>query len=109
MKLNNIQLEATVLSIASSIQKGELVEDQYVECKAEWPDPAKAARQIAGHANSAAPDSILWIIGLDERQKMVRETSDIEFSNWWSQVLSCFDQLGPTVQLTTKTFRNKAS
>ncbi len=39
-----------------------------MERKAEWPDPVKAARQNAGHANAARGEDVLWIVGLDENR-----------------------------------------
>ena len=47
--------------------------------------PALAARKIAGHANAARGEPILWIIGLDEDDHQVTGASDVELADWWAQ------------------------
>ena len=64
--MRNEQLEAWVLSFVDHVIAGRRIEDSRVELKADWPKPKSAARRIAGHANAADSDSILWIIGLAE-------------------------------------------
>lgn len=91
--------EAWVLAIADRLRAGQPIEDRRVELKRAWIDPVKAARRIAGHANSARGDEILWVIGLDEGAKNplvgARET---EFSAWHAQVVSCFVEMSPTIE-----------
>jgi len=92
--LNRQQIEAWALEIAEGVTAGTRVEDSLVELKANWPDTEKAARRIAGHANAARGESILWIIGLDE-SKGVCDFDDSELAEWWAKVQSCFDGLIP--------------
>lgn len=86
------EIESWVLTIVDRIVKSQPLEDSRIELKSEWPsDPFKAARQIAAHANSARGESILWIIGLDEKDGMIGAKQE-EFSNWWAKVTSWFDE-----------------
>ncbi len=66
------------------------MEDDYVEAKSEWLPPERAARKIAGMANAARGEPILWIIGLDERAKRVVEVDGTDPANWWAQAQSVF-------------------
>jgi hypothetical protein len=54
--------------------------------------PALAARKIAGHANAARGEPILWIIGLDEDDHQVTGASDVELADWWAQATAAFDE-----------------
>jgi hypothetical protein len=72
------QLEGGVLHLVDRVVKGERVEDFRVECKADWPPAARAARRIAGQANTARGEPILWIIGLHEDGHQVTSASDVE-------------------------------
>jgi hypothetical protein len=84
--------------VAQRIQRGEPIEDFGTEAKAEWPDATRAPRQIAGHANAASPDEIVWVIGVDEKGRSVPGAKTIEFADWWAQISSAFDGLPPAVQ-----------
>ena len=88
-------LEAWILSIVENVIAGRLVEDSRVELKADWPEPKAAARRIAGHANAAGSDSILWVVGLDE-EKGVTPVTPIDLANWLPQVVAEFDGLPPS-------------
>lgn len=67
MRMNDI--ENWALKIIDRVQSSQPVEDSRVELKAQWPvELNKAARQIAGHANAAHGESILWLIGIDEKE-----------------------------------------
>ncbi len=90
------EIEANVLRIVGRVAAGDPVEDARVELKSEWPDPIKAARRLAGHANAAAGEPILWIIGLDETRGVVGAEKE-EVANWLPQVEQQFDQLAPGV------------
>jgi hypothetical protein len=86
------QIEGRVLNLVDRVVQGARVEDFRVECKADWPPTARAARRIAGHANAARGEPILWIIGLDEDGHRVTGASDVELADWWPQVTACFDE-----------------
>ncbi len=89
--LSPAAVEARVLDLVDRVIGGERVEDSLVECKADWPDPAKAARQLGGLANAARLQPILWIVGLDEDAHTIYPTKSLELADWWSQLLRSFD------------------
>ncbi|MBD3926577.1 hypothetical protein IEZ26_18285 [Nocardioides cavernae] len=90
------QIEARVIEIVELVKAGSEVEDNGVELKSAWPDPgARIARQLAGHANAARSEPILWIIGLDEARHEVVEFEGVEQANWWPEVRRWFDEESP--------------
>jgi hypothetical protein len=91
-----IRTEAWAVQIISKVQSGDRVEDARVELKREWPDSEKAARRIAGHANSCFGVDILWIIGLDEKEGILGAQPE-ELSDWWQRVRSQFDGVAPAL------------
>jgi len=92
--MNRQRIEYKALAVYEQIKLGHKVEDSQIELKADWPDPEKAARRIAGHANAARGEEIIWIIGLDE-ERGVQSVRPTEFANWWPQVESHFDGMSP--------------
>lgn len=94
------EIEAWAIRVADSVSDGVRVEDDRVECKAQWPsDHQKAARRIAGHANAARGVSILWLVGIDEDGGRVAGTDHVDLDSWWSQVERWFDDgVAPTVR-----------
>jgi len=94
------QLEAWVLSLVDKVKRGGKVEDDArVELKADWPDPRKGARRIAGHANASGADMILWVIGLDEDRGVVK-TTPTDIAVWHAQVAAEFDGIAPALVTT---------
>lgn len=92
-------LEARVGAIVEAVIAGRQVEDDRIELKALWPSANHdVARRIAGHANAAGGESILWVIGLDERRRRIGSTSGVEPANWWNAVRKHFD--GPSPEPT---------
>jgi len=90
------EIESWALSVIDRVQAGQPVEDVRVELKSEWPkDEHGVARRIAGHANAAHGEPILWLIGIDERNGQVVGADHHELSNWWSRVQSFFAELPP--------------
>ncbi|MCO7239489.1 hypothetical protein [Aeromicrobium sp. CnD17-E] len=89
-------MEARVTAVAEAVLAGRQVEDDRVELKAQWP-PADhdVARRIAGHANAAGGESILWVVGLDEKGRRYANTSAVEPADWWSAVQKHFDGPAP--------------
>src|SRR6266498_182530 len=73
-------IEGRVLNLVERVLNGARIEDFRVECKGTWPSAAKAARQIAGHANAARGEPILWIIGLDEDNNRVTGAFYVELA-----------------------------
>jgi hypothetical protein len=85
-------IEGRVLDLVQRVINGARVEDLRVECKAVWPEARRVARQLAGHANMARGEPILWIIGVDEDRHQVTGASDVELADWWAQVIAALDQ-----------------
>jgi hypothetical protein len=92
------ELEAWVLSVIDQVASGQPNEDARVELKREWPEPSKAARRIAGHANAAGGDLILWIIGLDQAAGVVG-VNDLDVAGWFYKVKAEFSELAPALSL----------
>jgi len=88
------EIEGWALSVINRALAGQPVEDARVELKSKWPDNAHgAARRIAGHANAAHGEPILWLIGIDEKNRQVVGADYVELASWWSQVQSLFAEL----------------
>jgi len=90
------ELEVRVRDMVEQVQAQRLPEDDFVELKADWIEPPRAARRLAAHANTARGEPILWLIGLDEKKGVVATTRQ-EPSEWLSQVEKFFD--GPAPRL----------
>ncbi|MFH1718622.1 MAG: hypothetical protein ABIF19_14805 [Planctomycetota bacterium] len=93
-----IDIENWALKVIERVISRQPVEDFRVELKSEWPeDPHRAARQIAGHANAARGEPILWLIGIDEKKAMVTGAGYEEISNWKQSIEAKFDELSPVL------------
>jgi hypothetical protein len=95
--MRRAELEAWVLEVLERVEQGKPVEDSRVELKREWPDPERAARRIAGHANAARGEPILWIIGADEQGERVTGAPREELANWWPRVEHGFESVAPSL------------
>jgi hypothetical protein len=90
------EIENWALAIIERVRQGQPVEDAQVELKATWPrDPGKAARRLAGHANAARGEPILWLIGVDEQAGTVPGVDFADLATWWSGISAAFDELAP--------------
>jgi hypothetical protein len=92
------QLESWTLDVLDRVTSGNPVEDSRVELKREWPTAVEAARRIAGHANAAQGEPILWLIGVDERAHSVVGANHTELANWFPSLESQFDDVAPALQ-----------
>ncbi len=90
------EIENWVLQIVERVKARQPIEDSRVELKSAWIKPEKAARQIAGHANSAHGAPVLWLIGLDEINGVVGASHE-ELAEWYAQVKSQFNGLAPAL------------
>jgi hypothetical protein len=97
--MNKPQLEKWVLDVVDQIVSNHNVEDSRVECKREWIIPEKAARLIAGHANAARGDPILWLIGVDEKAGLIPGAALNELADWLPSMESRFDGIAPKLSL----------
>ncbi|HEX5761039.1 MAG TPA: hypothetical protein VF121_17765 [Thermoanaerobaculia bacterium] len=98
--MRQAEIEFWALGVIATVTAGGRIEDSRVELKAQWPDPIKAARRIAGHANAARGDDILWLIGVDEKQGVVGVNPD-DLANWWAMTAANFE--GPIPAITSVT------
>jgi hypothetical protein len=101
-----IEIESWALRVLEKTEKHSPIEDSLVELKADWPEAPKAARRIAGHANAARGESILWLIGVDEKKGVVGVNHQ-ELSNWFSAVQSHFDGITPHLQTVNVAYKGK--
>lgn len=96
------RLEAKVLRYVEAVLAGRRIEDDRVECKSEWPeDHRKAARQIAGLANAARGESILWLVGIDDARGRLTDPGASDPAEWWPRVSRWFAQLAPELSILT--------
>lgn len=95
--MKHAEIEAWALQVADHVVKKQPVEDARVELKSDWIDHYKAAWLIAGHANAARGDSLLWLIGVNEKKFEVVGADYTEISNWWAQVKTFFDGIHPNL------------
>src|SRR5262245_28306219 len=99
------QIEQWALSVVERVEKQHTVEDVRVELKTDWPNDAnKVARRLAGHANAARGEPVLWLIGVDE-ENGVTGASASNLSDWFAMVQSEFDGVAP--RLTEASFGYK--
>jgi hypothetical protein len=76
------EVEAWALGVVEQIGGGHPLEDPQVELKREWPDPMRAARRLAAHANAARGEPILWLVGVDEQSGIVAVEGAPELADW---------------------------
>jgi hypothetical protein len=87
------EIENWAIRVIERVEANQPNEDVRVELKSDWPEPTKAARRIAAHANSVGGEHILWLIGVDEKSGVVVGARHEEFSNWYSKVRAQFDEM----------------
>lgn len=92
-------LEAWTAGLISRARSQGPLEDAFLELKATWSEPKRAARQLAGHANASSEDRIRWLVGVSETGE-IRGAPRTELSNWWAQVRIHFD--GPAPRLSER-------
>lgn len=94
------EIELWAVRYVQAAVNGRKPEDDRVELKSAWPvsDFHRTARQIAGQANAAHGQPILWVIGVDESKGLVT-TVPVEISEWWTQVGRWFDGPSPGIQV----------
>lgn len=94
--MRKIEIEGCAHRIIDQVEKGQPSEDDRVELKAEWmPDDYDFARQLAGHANAAQGEGILWLFGVDEKAAAAPGVPAKDAASWWPSVVSHFDGPAP--------------
>ena len=91
------QIENWALQIIERVESKQSIEDSRVELKSKWIDPQKGARRLAGHANAARGEPILWLIGIDEDEG-VKGVEKEELSVWMNKVQTAFESTSPSLQ-----------
>jgi hypothetical protein len=92
--MNKNEIENWVLRIIEQVQAHQPNEDFRVELKTEWIDPIKAARLIAGQANAAHGEPVLWVIGVNQELGLVG-AQHMELASWYEKIKAQFDGLAP--------------
>jgi hypothetical protein len=94
--MDTSDIEAWAVEVVQRLKSGAQIEDRRVELKREWPEPeagsyARAARRLAGLANANHPENVLWLVGLDEKQRQIPGAGSADTASWWAGVGSCFE------------------
>lgn len=92
-----LRLEARALAIVDRALAGQKVEDSLVELKSVWPTPVASARRLAAQANFARGEEVLWLIGVDEKNRVACGAPQHELATWWAQVRKVFDGSVPGI------------
>ncbi len=96
------EIEMWALRVIDLVRQRKDPEDVRVELKAQWPrEMSAAARRIAGHANAARGEPILWLIGLDQKRGIVVLEDSPDHANWYEGVKAQFQGLAPPMQDVT--------
>lgn len=88
------QLEFLVLAAIDRLRAGGQIEDDRIEAKRDWPDPAKA-RQLGGSANRARGELLIYVVGVDDKTGATHPTGGQDVAAWWAQMSARFDQTPP--------------
>ncbi len=91
----NTQLETFVHEMLEIVENGGRVENATTELKRQWPDALKTARRLAGQANAARGEQIIWIVGIDEETGEYAEPSKADLADTWKEVQAKFDATAP--------------
>lgn len=84
-------LELRVIECLNRVHSGLRVEGSMFELKSNWPDASqKTARQLAGLANAARGEDVVWIIGVDEDDSAIVGATREDLANWWPSVQKHF-------------------
>jgi hypothetical protein len=85
--VRSADIEEWALRVLARLEGGGAIEDARVELKGGWIDPSKAARRLAGHANAALGEPVLWIVGVSEFGKPIKH-EQMDQAQWCAQVHS---------------------
>lgn len=100
------KLETWALQVLDRVASGSPIEDSRVELKATLIEPTKAARRIAGHANAARGESILWLIGVDERTG-IEGIGQVDHASWLNTVNAQFQGTTPALLEIAVPYQNR--
>lgn len=94
--MRNHEIEEWALQVVDQVTNMRTVEDVRVELKRVFPHPERAARILAGHANAARGDDLIWILGLDETTGPVG-VDEAELADWLPALRAKFDGVSPDI------------
>jgi hypothetical protein len=89
--MNRQSFEVKVRQIVEQLLAGQPNEDSNVEVKGEWIEASKAARQLAGLANAAGGHPVIWVVGIDEKNRKLVSVEPAEQSVWLARIKSRFE------------------
>lgn len=92
--MRRTEVDTWVSEVVDRVRSGWQDEDTRVELKGEWLDPRKAAKRLAGFANAARGETVLWLVGLTEQGDFTDPPKE-ELAKWLPGVEKCFDELAP--------------
>lgn len=90
------QLEHVVFEAIRQARAKSPIEDDRIEFKRGWPKDDKA-RQLAGAANRANGNDLIYIIGADE-DGVVFKLDSTDAADWWKQFERRFDAIPPDLE-----------
>lgn len=90
-----LEVKSWALTVVERVISSQPSEDSRVECKASWLDVKNIARQLAGHANAAKGEPILWLIGVDEKGATITGAEHNALNDWYPQLTKEFDGIAP--------------
>ncbi|MBK9154118.1 MAG: hypothetical protein IPM25_07865 [Chloracidobacterium sp.] len=100
--MTTTELEVWSRKIVSIALEGRKVEDSRIELKAKWIPADAAAKRLAGHANAARGENIMWIFGVDENNKKLASVDPDELGDWYRSVEKRFDGFAPRLVLDVR-------
>lgn len=92
-----VEVEAWAYRLIRDAETRRRVEDSRAELKSNWPEARDVARQLAGHANAAAGEPILWLFGVDEHSGVVPYQTR-NMADWRPQLDAEFEGVAPGMQ-----------
>lgn len=95
--MQSTELEMRVLASIKALAEHGLGEDDLVEFKRDWPDADKDkfVRQLAGSLNRAGGETVILVIGIDEKAGTHFPWTGVDLNNWWPSVKKQFDHAVP--------------
>lgn len=87
-----------MIQAIDALRAGANPEDDRIEFKRGWPGVEKA-RQLAAAANQARGESIIYVIGIDDKTGASHPLDDTDPATWWAQMEARFDEVSPDLVL----------
>lgn len=97
--MTTLQIEAWAREVIERVQAGHVDEDCRVELKREFPvDHRSVARQLAGLANAALHEPVMFIVGVDQKTGETYDVVRTDLATWWPQVEKNFQGASPAMR-----------